>query len=81
MWKFLRGGATVIPGATFIPESRVLPFIFHGSNIPDKNSKLVLYYKINLSKHNCQKNWILKTTTVQKIWIEKTIPGQNSKSY
>ena len=24
MWKFLRGGATVIPGATFIPESRVL---------------------------------------------------------
>ena len=26
MWKILRGGATVIPGATFIPESRV-----HGS--------------------------------------------------
>ena len=25
MWKFLRGGATVIPGATFIPESRVVP--------------------------------------------------------
>ena len=24
MWKFLRGGATVIPGATFIPESRVV---------------------------------------------------------
>ena len=24
MWNFLRGGATVIPGATFIPESRVL---------------------------------------------------------
>ena len=24
MWKFLRGGATVIPGATFIPESRVI---------------------------------------------------------
>ena len=24
MWKFLREGATVIPGATFIPESRVL---------------------------------------------------------
>ena len=24
MWKFLRGGATVIPGATFIPEYRVL---------------------------------------------------------
>ena len=23
MWKFLREGATVIPGATFIPESRV----------------------------------------------------------
>ena len=23
MWKFLRGGATIIPGATFIPESRV----------------------------------------------------------
>ena len=23
MWKILRGGATVIPGATFIPESRV----------------------------------------------------------
>ena len=23
MWKFLRGEATVIPGATFIPESRV----------------------------------------------------------
>ena len=23
MWKFLRGGATVIPGAMFIPESRV----------------------------------------------------------
>ena len=23
MWKSLRGGATVIPGATFIPESRV----------------------------------------------------------
>ena len=23
MWTFLRGGATVIPGATFIPESRV----------------------------------------------------------
>ena len=23
MWNFLRGGATVIPGATFIPESRV----------------------------------------------------------
>ena len=23
MWKFLGGGATVIPGATFIPESRV----------------------------------------------------------
>ena len=24
MWKFLRGGATFIPGATSIPESRVL---------------------------------------------------------
>ena len=24
MWKILRGGATVIPGATFIPESRVV---------------------------------------------------------
>ena len=24
MWKFLRGGATVIPEATFIPESRVV---------------------------------------------------------
>ena len=24
MWKFLRGGATAIPGATFIPESRVV---------------------------------------------------------
>ena len=23
MWNFLRGGATVIPGGTFIPESRV----------------------------------------------------------
>ena len=23
MWNFLRGGATVIQGATFIPESRV----------------------------------------------------------
>ena len=23
MWKFLRGGATFIPGATSIPESRV----------------------------------------------------------
>ena len=23
MWKFLRGGATVIPGATFIPESSI----------------------------------------------------------
>ena len=23
MWKFLRGGATVIPGGTFIPEARV----------------------------------------------------------
>ena len=23
MWKFLRGGATVIPGGTSIPESRV----------------------------------------------------------
>ena len=23
MWKFSRGGATVIPGATLIPESRV----------------------------------------------------------
>ena len=23
MWKILRGGATVIPGGTFIPESRV----------------------------------------------------------
>ena len=23
MWKFLRGGATVISGGTFIPESRV----------------------------------------------------------
>mgnify|MGYP005682461235 CR=1 FL=1 len=27
MWKFLRGGATVIPGATFIPESRVVPAV------------------------------------------------------
>ena len=26
MWKFLRGGATLIPGATFIPESRVGTF-------------------------------------------------------
>ena len=26
MWKFLRGGATVIPGATFIPQSRVKSF-------------------------------------------------------
>ena len=25
MWKFLRGGATVIPWGTFIPESRVAP--------------------------------------------------------
>ena len=24
MWKFLGGGATVIPGGTFIPESRVV---------------------------------------------------------
>ena len=24
MWKLLSGGATVIPGATFIPETRVL---------------------------------------------------------
>ena len=23
MWKFIKGGATVIPGATSIPESRV----------------------------------------------------------
>jgi hypothetical protein len=23
MWIFLRGGATVIPGGTFIPEARV----------------------------------------------------------
>ena len=34
MWKFLRGGATVIPGATFIPESRVLTYYSHPSNKP-----------------------------------------------
>ena len=28
MWKFLRGGATVILGATFIPESRVDPIYY-----------------------------------------------------
>ena len=36
MWNFLRGGATVIPWATFIPESRVLrtkPNWLTGSNM------------------------------------------------
>ena len=28
MWKILRGGATAIPGATFIPESRVQTDVF-----------------------------------------------------
>ena len=41
---------------TYNRSFRVLPFIFRSSNIPDKNSKLVLYFKKNLSKHNCQKN-------------------------
>ena len=27
MWKFLGGGATVIPGATSIPESRVAKLV------------------------------------------------------
>ena len=41
------------------------------------------YYitKNNLSKHNCQKSWMVKTTTFQKIWMGKTIPEQNSKLY
>ena len=52
-----------------------------GSNIPDKNSKLVLYHKKNLSKLNFQKSWMVKPTTVQKIWMGKTIPAKNTKPY
>ena len=36
MWKFLRGGATFIPGATSIPESRVL-LGHEEANGPKKN--------------------------------------------
>ena len=49
MWKFLRGGATVIPGATFIPESRVAcillnfciqkSFVFSGDDGAISNKK------------------------------------------
>jgi hypothetical protein len=37
-------------------QKLLLPFIFCGSNIPDNNSKLVLYYEKMLPKHNCPKN-------------------------
>ena len=33
MWNFFRGGATVIPGATFIPESRVVDAKIRDSDI------------------------------------------------
>ena len=38
MWKFLRGGATIIPGATFIPESRVC-LTFESPTFPIFNIK------------------------------------------
>ena len=44
MWKFLRGGATVIPGASFIPESRVTAIILLGKVRP---IKLSLYVSAN----------------------------------
>ena len=52
MWKFLRGGATVIPGATFIPDSRV-------SHIELEHPvyhifRLTCYKGQIISKANCQ---------------------------
>ena len=36
MWKFLRGGATFIPGGTSIPESRVNDSTFATQNLGRK---------------------------------------------
>ena len=38
-------------------QKLLLQSTFRGSNIPNKNSKLVLYYKKNLSKHNHSKKF------------------------
>ena len=46
MWKFLRGGATVIQGATFIPESRVARVL--GRNLPNRVSGMSFLYPISI---------------------------------
>ena len=43
MWKFLRGGATLIPGATFIPESRVHTMIISECTNMLKPFKILFY--------------------------------------
>ena len=40
MWNFLRGGATVIPGGTFIPEARVQAAAYNGERTVIKSGYL-----------------------------------------
>ena len=58
----------------------LLPFLCHGSNIPDQNSKLVLCSKKNPCQNTtvkkmdgknyyCPKNLDGKTTTIQECWL------------
>ena len=47
-------------------QKLLLQSTFRGSNIPNKNSKLVLYYKKTTCQNTTiQKNLMVKTTTIQ----------------
>ena len=53
-------------------QKLLLPFIFHGSNIPDKNSKLVLYYKKKLVKTQ-----LSKKLDGKNYYCPKNLDGKN----
>ena len=44
MWKFLRGGATFIPGATSIPESRVFKHLANENDLKSIFNQLLKFY-------------------------------------
>ena len=53
-------------------QKLLLPFIFHGSNIPDKNSKLVLYYENKLVKTQ-----LSKKLDGKNYYCPKNLDGKN----
>ena len=68
MWKFLRGGATLIPGATFIPESRV----FWKCTFEANFACLCFYGKMNKEmRYICILRYLLRNVT----WLKKDILG------